>query len=70
MTTRYTVFAGYGREGARRLARINEIAAEMTAQGPGSFGQAQVLEYLIRIHDDAIGRLSAALEIEQKREAP
>ena len=40
---------------------INQLAAELTRQGPGVFGQKQAVDYLVRCHHDAIGRLSLAL---------
>lgn len=60
----FTVFTGRGDDGKRRRDRINDLAAEMTRQGPGKYGQPEVIDYLLRIHDDAIGRLDAALAAE------
>ena len=33
--------------------RVNDLAARLTAEGPGRFGQAEVIRHLLDCYDDA-----------------
>ena len=43
------------------LARINEIAAALTRQGPGKYGQKEAISYLVQCHDLNLAALDRAL---------
>ena len=42
------------------LARINEIAAALTRQGPGKYGQKEAISYLVQRHDLNMAALDRA----------
>ena len=45
---------------------INTLAAELTGQGPGKYGQKEAIAFLVRCHKAAIYRLEEAAALEQE----